>query len=196
MVRRGAWTIRYCGKEKEMSITPEFSRRLPLHRLGRDAYTETVEATPEECARIAKRLELPGIQSFSCRYRLTAADKGNILTEGWLSAALTQICVITNEPFDDVVAEDFVFRFVPLEQYLEDEALDIEAIDEQPYEGNDVDLGAYAVEQLALALTPFPRKPGAGLEQAVDEVPRDVGEEDDDGFKPFANLSHMMKRSD
>ena len=48
---------------------------------------------------------------------------------------------------------------------------DPESIDEIPYEGSTIDLGEAAAEQLALALDPYPHKPGATLPDS-DEAPR------------------------
>jgi len=51
-------------------------------------------------------------------------------------------------------------------------------------DGDVVDLGAYVVETLALALDPFPRKPGAVFE-APEEKP---------SISPFAALARLSGR--
>ncbi|CAI9120656.1 YceD family protein [Brytella acorum] len=172
-----------------MSPQIEFSRRLPLHRLGRDVLTETVEANAQECDALARRMSLLAVANFRCRWRLTPEDKGRVLAEGWLSAEVTQTCVVTAEPFDDLIVEEFALRFVPRAQFVEDDALDLEAIDELPYDGNALDLGEAAAEQLALALPPFPRRAGAALEQGVDVVPSEIEEEEKTRPNPFAALA-------
>ena len=55
----------------------------------------------------------------------------------------------------------FQLRFVPVGAESDD--TDPESEDEIPYAGGVLDLGEAAAEQLALALDPFPRKPGAAL---------------------------------
>jgi hypothetical protein len=60
-------------------------------------------------------------------------------------------------------------RFVP-EAALTD-AVEIEDEDEIPYAGGAIDLGEATSEQLALALDPFPRKPGAAFSNDEAEAP-------------------------
>lgn len=152
-----------------MSASPELSRRIAVRSLGAPrlggAGTEIdVEATPAECVRLARRLNLPSLDAFTCRFRLQPADAaGLVVAEGLLSAQLSQTCVVTLEDFPARVAEQFAVRFVPAERAPEgaDLELDLEADDDILYMGGSIDLGEAATEQLALALDPYPRKPGA-----------------------------------
>jgi hypothetical protein len=68
---------------------------------------------------------------------------------------------VSLDAFDADIAEIFSVRFVPAGTESDD--LDLDAQDEIGYEGGLLDLGEAASEQLALALDPFPRKPGAEL---------------------------------
>ncbi|GBR24825.1 YceD family protein [Kozakia baliensis] len=176
-----------------MSNQPEFSRRIALHRLGREPFTEVLEATPKECAALAKRLLLPAIASLTCRYRLTLGEGETIFAEGWLSAEVTQICVVTDEAFDDVITENFTLRLVPENRFSEERALELDEIDELPYEGHNIDLGEITSEQLALALPAYPRRAGAALEHGVDEVPREETEAEEAAPRPnpFAALATL-----
>ena len=79
---------------------------------------------------------------------------------------LRQSCVVSLEDFDSELAERFSVRFVP--EGRESPELDLEADDEITYQGASIDLGEAASEQLALALDPFPRKPGAELQSVGD----------------------------
>lgn len=143
----------------------EFSRPVLVRSL-RDARPEApreivVTATPDECVRIAHRLGLPQVASLSCRYALCAGVGGAIVAEGALSARVSQSCVLTLDVFEDVVGERFTLRFVPEHRFDPEAADDLEASDEIPFEGDAIDLGEATVEQLALALDPWPRKPDA-----------------------------------
>ena len=176
-----------------MSNTPEFSRRVPLSRLG-SGHEETVTATVPECEALARRLGIPAVHHLECRFLLTPEDKKHILAEGRLSAKVTQTCVITAENFDDVLAETFVLRFIPENEMPEDEfdvdSIDMEGPDEVPHDGRAVDIGEATAEQLALMLDPYPRQPGAGLENAVDVTPPE-GEE---GLDHSDELSKSERR--
>ncbi|MCT6647115.1 DUF177 domain-containing protein, partial [Enterococcus faecalis] len=58
--------------------------------------------------------------------------------------------------------------------------------DVDPIEDGKIDLGQYAVEQLALSLDPFPRKPGAEFVQP--EEPAEIS--------PFAALKALKPRDE
>ena len=124
-------------------------------------------ATKAECAALAERMAIPAIASLSCHFRLSPSQGGVILAEGTLRARVTQICVVSLEPFTNIVAEDFRVRFVPEGTPIDDD--DPESDDLLPYAGNTIDLGEAAAEQLGLALDPFPRNPASELPAAATE---------------------------
>jgi uncharacterized metal-binding protein YceD (DUF177 family) len=173
--------------------TPELHRPIPLAQIGLAGTDRDVAATPAECAAIAARLRLPAVASLSCRFRLTAIGAGVVVAAGTLSAQVTQECIVTAEPFEAAVQEDFRIRFVPEEQFDDsDEApVDLEADDELPYRGGHLDIGDAAVEQLALALDPYPRAPGATL---PDIDPPDAGADPAAAPRsPFAALARRRQ---
>ena len=144
-----------------MTATPEFSRPFTLDRLGAATAEETVTATPEECAALARRLAIPAVASLACRWRLRRGAGGRIGAKGWLSARLVRECVVTLDEFTADASEKFHLSFVPAGKESDD--LDPEAEDEVAYEGDVIDLGEATVEQLALSLDPYPRKPSAAV---------------------------------
>ncbi len=157
-------------------MSPEFSRRFTASAVGRRGAEVTVEANAAECAALATRLGLVALASLRCRFSLAELPGGAVAAQGQLAARLTQDCVVTLEPFDSDVEESFAVRFVVEEQ--PDEEIDPDSEDEIVYDGDTIDLGEAATEQLALGLDPYPRKPGAVLDETV-EAP---------GSSPFAAL--------
>jgi uncharacterized metal-binding protein YceD (DUF177 family) len=99
-----------------------------------------------------------------------------------LRARVVRTCVVTLEDFETLTEERFRVRFVPVGRESDDD--DPESDDEIPYTAGMVDLGEAAAEQLALALDPYPRKPGA-----IFEPPQDVKQEEG----PFAVLAQLTK---
>ncbi|NVN05902.1 DUF177 domain-containing protein [Asaia spathodeae] len=191
------------GTSHSHSPQPEFSRRLLLNRIGHDGLTETIKASDAECRALAKRLEIPVVHALTCRFNVISEPSDHFLLEGVLTAHVALDCVITGEVFEDALNESFAVRLVPSRRFSEETASDLEAIDEIPYEGNALDLGEIAAEQLALMLPAYPRKPGAALENAVDEAPRETAEEAEDeaGGRPnpfgaLAGLSLPKKKTD
>jgi uncharacterized metal-binding protein YceD (DUF177 family) len=161
-------------------MTPELTRPFPIDRMG-EASRVTVEATAEERAAIAVRLGIVAVGALSCRFALRRWEGATVHAEGSLSASVTQLCVVSMEPFDSEIREDFAVRFVP--EGMESDEIDLDAPDDIPYAGAMIDLGEAATEQLALALDPFPRRPGAEM----------AGEALADGDNPFAALAALRK---
>ncbi len=148
----------------------ELSRPIPADRVGATGLTVTVEASEAECAAIARRLLVPSVQAVQCRWSLRPAPGGVVEAEGSLRARLHQECVVSLDPFAVDVVEEFAVRFVPAGDESED-ADDPDEPDELPIEDGTLELGEATVEQFALALDPYPRKPGAVLPADVTAVP-------------------------
>ncbi len=159
-----------------MTGGPEFSRLVPVDRIGPGGIEQTVTATPAECAALAARLGVPSVLALAATFRLVRGEAGRIAATAALAGRLVRECVVSLEPFETGIAEDFAVAFVP--EAALGEAIDLEGVDEIPYAGGAIDLGEAAAEQLALTLDPYPRKPGAALDAAV------AGEQE----SPFAVL--------
>jgi uncharacterized metal-binding protein YceD (DUF177 family) len=162
-------------------MTTELSRPIALSKIRTKGLTVVVQATPEECAAVAVRMELPAIQSLECRFELSREGDGvSVLAEGHLIAEVTQTCVTSAEDFAARVEEAFTIRFVPAGMEREDPDPDLP--DEIPYETDSIDLGEATAEQLGLALDPWPRIEGATVPMIDDE---------EDG-SPFAMLARRL----
>jgi uncharacterized metal-binding protein YceD (DUF177 family) len=148
-------------------MTPEFHRPLSLERIGPQGLDLTVKATPAECAALAVRMDLPAVLAVSCAFHLIRDGRDVVLARGALRAKITQTCVVSLDDFDAPVEEVFQIRFVPVGQETDD--MDPESDDEIPFEGNVIDLGEAAAEQLGLALDPYPRMLGVEMPAVEDE---------------------------
>lgn len=173
--------------------SPELHRPVALGQIGPAGLEREVTATPQECAAIARRLLIPAVSRLACRYRLAQQPGGVVVADGTLAAQVTRECVVSLDEFETELAETFRVRFVPEDQYdAEADPLDLEADDEIPYAGAHLDLGEAAVEQLALALDPYPRKPDAAPPDAAapDEA---AGDGDPPAASPFAALARRTQ---
>lgn len=146
---------------------PEMHRPIAVDRIGPHGHAAEIKATAPECVAIAVRLLLPAVASLRCHFQLHPQPGGRIAVSGTLNAVLSQICVVTLEPFSAKIEEKFRIRFVP--EGRESDDPDPESDDEVPYSGAEIDLGEAAIEQLALALDPYPRAPGATLPDILDD---------------------------
>ena len=141
-------------------MPPEFSRPLNPGRIGPEGRTERLEATEQERAALARRFSIPEVGRIAAEIRLVPEPGGSIRGTGRLEADVVQSCVVTLDPVPQRVEEAIDLRFLPPEAAPSD---DPEGPDEIPMEAAVIDLGEAVAEQLALALDPFPRAPGAEL---------------------------------
>lgn len=160
-------------------MTPEVHRPVALDRIGQNGASVLVQADPAELPAVAARLGLPAVQSLRCAFRLRRVGGSVLEAQGELAAGVTRQCVVSLDEFDTTVEERFTVHFVPAGTEVDDPEPD--APDEIPYDGSAVDLGEAAVEQLALALDPYPRKPSAIL-------PSEAGEARQGAFAALAAL--------
>lgn len=166
---------------------PELSRLVALdERQGQRRFT--VEATPGECAAIARRLALLELRRLVAKGVLRPGAGGRWTLSGRLVAEVTQACVVTLEPVPATVEDAFEISFVPMDE-REDDEVDLTDADAEPLPaGGVLDVGEIVTQQLSLALDPFPRAPGVGPSdhiEAADEGPARAA--------PFADLSTRLR---
>ena len=120
-----------------------------------------------------------------------------VVVEGKLSAQATQACIVTLEPVDEKIDDDFRVIFAQ----RPDEAPDHEPAGEdyaepqelvEPLEGDSIDLGEVLAQQFALSLNPYPRAEGAELpEEGFTADAADNDEEGGESANPFAVLKQL-----
>lgn len=172
--------------------TTEFSRPLRLDRLSAGAFEATFEASGAELADLATRFGLPGIRRLSGSLRVRRPGGGPLIrVEGSVEAEVTQVCVVTLAEISNRIEESFVQLYTLDPQPAEEEEVFIAPGDEEtpePIPGYSLDLGEVLAEQLALALDPHPRAPGAEFGGAT------IGADVDDEAHPFAKLADLKWR--
>ena len=168
----------------EKKPEPEFSYEIELGDLGKTGKVFRLSATEEQRARVAARLGTPSVEKLEGEMRVTST-KTAIRIEGSIDAALTRECVASLEPMQEEVSETFEIDFLrtpPDDADGEDwDAPDV-------HEGDSLDLGELLVQQLSLAMDPFPRKEGAkSLAEAY--APKE-------NISPFAALQGVIGKDD
>ena len=157
-----------------------FSKPFSVLRLPPGGEERRITASPAECAGIAALLGLPGVLAFSARLLTQPGPGGVILLTGDVKASYTQVCAVSLEEFPVEAEEQAEMRF-SLRQRAESEP-DLDQPD--PVIDGNIDLGAAAVETLALSLDAYPRKPGA--EFAFESAGPNIE-------SPFAALAALKK---
>jgi uncharacterized metal-binding protein YceD (DUF177 family) len=148
-------------------MIPELHRPIAIERVGPGVLNVVVEASPAECAALTQRMNVPAVLELTCAFHLQRETHRTFLAGGHLTARVVQTCVVSLEDFTTTLEEHFAVRWVPEEEESDD--ADPSAPDEITYVDGVLDLGEAAAEQLALALDPYPRAPGAVLPDSAEE---------------------------
>lgn len=168
-------------------MTPDhrlpFSEVVRINEIGA-GLTRTLVPDDAARARIVKALDLGSLAAFEAELNLVPGRAGWTLS-GRVTATLEQICGITLERLPVGIDQRFAVELVEVTAPEPDE-VEVTLDDDAPdvVEDGRIDLGQYAVEQLALTLDPFPRKPGAEFVQP--EEPAEIS--------PFAVLKTFRAR--
>lgn len=177
----------------EAHTAPEFSRPLALDDIKPDGSIVKLTATDEERERLARRFDLPDVERMVAEFKVTRGASGiPIRVIGHVEARVTQNCVVSLEAFTSEVGDDFEVEFVPGDDAAAAEDFAAEGVDAEPLNGDEIDLGELAAQQLAVALDPYPRKPGA--EQPEWAKGRENKEESGTD-NPFSVLSELRKKN-
>jgi hypothetical protein len=150
-----------------------FSRVVRVDHLPREGQVVTIEANLTEREELASFYRLPDIAALTATLRLEPWGRGGARVTGAVHGVLTQLCIVSVEPFPATVDEDVDVRFAPptaaerkSSAEHEDQTFSLADEDEpDPIIDGKIDLGALTAEFFALGLDPYPRKPGAALDE-------------------------------
>jgi uncharacterized metal-binding protein YceD (DUF177 family) len=145
------------------AASPEFSRRVELARLGAHEAVYPLAAKPEERAALAHRFDLLSLDRLEAEIRLERVAGGMVRLSGRLGADVVQACVISLEPVASTLDQEFIVLYGSPEAGKA-VMVDLETDEAEPFDGTAIDIGEAVAQQLAMALDPYPRAPGASLE--------------------------------
>ena len=168
-------------------MTPEFSRLIDIRNLP--SGTLRLEANANECAALARRIGIEAVERLTSEVTFLPAA-GVIAVSGRVSAAVVQLCGISNEPFQTLIDEPLTLRFVQgIAPHKPDEELEIDAdaCDEIEFEGTQFDLGEQIAQTLSLAIDPYATGPNA------ERVRKEAGLSDAASSGAFAALAALKK---
>lgn len=155
-------------------------------------------ASAEERAAIAAEFGLLALDRLGITARLAREGAEGWRLEGEIIAEATQACVVTLEPVGATIREPFERSYRPMSDEeiatFEAEAL-LDPFGDDPPEplGAGIDLGAAALESLALGLDPYPRAPGATFAPQA-ATPPGADPLSDEAIRPFAALEALKGR--
>jgi uncharacterized metal-binding protein YceD (DUF177 family) len=151
-----------------MSVSAaEFSRPVPLTRIGAQSFQQEIAASKAERAALAQRFALVSLDRLEATVELARESGGTILLTAEFMAEFVQECVVSLEPVAGRVSASFALRYGPPDAEPETESDDEPAF--EPLTGDTIDIGEAVAQEFSLSLPPFPRAPGVIVEEGRPE---------------------------
>ena len=169
-----------------METRPEkspVSYEVNVRNLPAKGVTVTFAADPNQCGELARLHGLLSVEQFSAELAVRPWKKDGVQVLGRVQADFTQACIVTLEPLPARIDEEVSAILVPEGSRLsriDDETVELVIQAEgddlpEVFSGDSVDVGALAEEFFELAIDPYPRKEGSGLELPVQGEETDAG---------------------
>lgn len=180
---------------RDLSGPPPFSYRVKVGQISHNALDVRIEADDRERAALAIFWDIPGVEALSAELKLRRWKKDGVKVFGTVHAQVTQACVVTLDPVPEVIDEDvdeiFVPEGSPLARISANDQGEIMIDPDGPdlpesFTGDTIDIGAVVAEIVAMALDPYPRKPGVAFENRIEGDPKE-----DVKPSPFAILKTL-----
>jgi hypothetical protein len=187
-----------------------FSRPLAADDVPENGLVLKIAATERERAALAAEDGLAALTRLEADLEVSREGAGGVKVVGELRADVRQTCVVSLEEFETTIVEPIEIAFAPerdrrpepepasrnrrarkekgAEETSSGGFLDLDEDEPDPLVDGRIDLGAIVAEFLALALDPYPRKPGARFDapgEATEAAP---------SRSPFASLGEALRK--
>jgi hypothetical protein len=164
-----------------------FSRLIAVDRIPSRGKHFRLEADEEERRAVAATLGIVEVRSLAAELDVSPLGADAFSVRGKVAASVVQTDVVTLEPLAQKVEEDIDVTLVPSAEPLGGRKEDVsEVAGRDVYRGGQIDLGAIAVEHLALGLDPYPRGPGVEFAAHIEDDPAAGG-------SPFSVLARLKR---
>lgn len=154
------------------------SWRVNVRHLAPKGVPVWLEADARQREDLARAHDLLAVNAFRFDLVLSRWHGEGVRVTGEVRAEIVQECVVTLDPLTATIAEPVEAVLVPEGSWLarprfseaDELLLDAEGADvPETFSGDEVDAGALAEEFFALAIDPYPRKPGVSFAAAGEE---------------------------
>lgn len=179
---------------------PEFSLIVAAGEVPPAGKEVRFDADEQARVKLAERMGIVELRRLTGIANLRPYRKEGLTLDCRFEADLVQSCVVTLDPVDEHIDEEFRQRYLPAQMLdlpsakapdsQREVAVDIEAEDApEPMTSGGVDIGEAVAERLALALDPYPRKRDASF----NALPEEAGDASESKPNPFAVLEKLKK---
>jgi len=163
------------------------SQNFELGRLSQAGDAVVIAPSKDDLARIAEWADVDAVETFRAAVDLKKVTPTRFAIDAVLDADIVQSCVVTLEPVKSHIARTFHRDLFLTQTKPAMGEIDLAPVDEDGREeiaSLRYDLAVPVLEELALAIDPYPRAPGVEFEPPPD---------DDQPEHPFAALKALKK---
>jgi uncharacterized metal-binding protein YceD (DUF177 family) len=170
-----------------------------VRSIGETGQNAKFEASAEQCASLARDLDLIACNSLAVTYRLRSLHRGRYKLTGTIHADVVQRCIVSLDPVPAALNEELDIEFWPEDQLAakpspgvtqeasdeHNDTADFSALGDEPpepIEQGRIALGRVVYELVSAGLDPYPRNAGAEFAYA---------NKDDGKVNPFAALAGL-----
>ncbi|MEM7507458.1 MAG: YceD family protein [Pseudomonadota bacterium] len=182
--------------QKPVEVAPApVSAPIAVAKLSRDVPTPfSIELDAEALPDVARYLGVLSLGDVALSGELFALDATGWQAVGHLHAIVEQSCVVTLAPVLQEIDQEVLRRYIPSTEIAEEVEIVVTEDEDgpDPFE-DEIDIGALLLEEIALALDPYPRAKGAALETQVFAAPG-VKPMTDEDARPFAKLAALKDK--
>ncbi|MEM7303523.1 MAG: hypothetical protein AAF468_20785 [Pseudomonadota bacterium] len=193
----------------DKAISGPIDLKLAVGRLKPSATVVKYEASVDDRENIANLIELENVKRFSAAVEASRWRKDGAQLALSISVDITQSCVATGDPVEEVVEAESELKFLPADgrHKSSGSAKDYDHLpnfdvsmtgeidaDDPPEEffGDSIDLGAVLLELFSISIDPFPRSPDA----PEDAIARELTTPEEEDASPFAALKALKSSAD
>jgi len=184
---------------KNKTATPDnpFSYNVKVGHISLNPVEVRLEADEAERLGLATLWNVVSVGELKAELKISRWKRDGVRVRGTVKATIVQECVISLDPVDTVIDEEFDQLFVPEgsklaripiqpsgEMVLDPEGQDLP----ETFVGDVIDAGSIVTEFAAMGIDPYPRKPGLDFEDHIEDTA-------DNDVKPsaFAALKDWKK---
>lgn len=156
------------------------SFKVVVSRLPQKGMPVSIEANAAQREELAAQHELVSVERLEAQLLVAPWNRNGVRVSGHFQADITQQCVVTLELLHADLKDAVEGVFLPADSKLgrmgfpgQGEILiDVDGADSpETFTGDTIDVGALVEEFFGLAIDPYPRKPGATVDDVEDASP-------------------------
>lgn len=200
------------SKNNKITIAPEWSCIVDTTEMSQAGLRLSISPPPEVHQQLIQRLGIVTLEGLEADVALNRATHSAVLhVTGNIRAKIRQNCVVTLEPIDTEINENFEAWFtdpahaVSLAKVRQDKKvkkgnvempiLD-ESEDPEPIIDGKIDLGELVTQHLSLAINPYPHKEGVQFEVGDDAPKPDKSDLQSNPFAALKDWKARLKQGD